>query len=81
MADNPLPGTTRFAMGAQQRGRVDFETACRIGGNIARRHRVHNAAGHTDQQPAAFATGRRCGLGQKGFVYPPCNFDDRADIG
>lgn len=81
MADDAEPGAARGTMRVQQRGRIDFETAGWIDGDVARRHGIGNAAGRSEQQAAAFLIGRDHGLRQKGFVHPTCNFNDHADIG
>ncbi len=81
MADDLLPGAAGLAVSAQQRGRIDLETARRIGGDVARRHGGDNALRLPQQQPAAFVIACRVCLGQKGFADPACNFNDHPDIG
>ena len=81
MADDAESGAARGTMRVQQCGRVDLETAGRIGGDVARRHHIGNAAGRAEQQAATFLVRRDRCLRQKGFVHPTCNFNDHANIG
>lgn len=80
MAKHLLPLAARLPMGSQQRGRIDLETARRIGGNIACRHGRSDLPGLAEQQAAAFAGTGRGSFGQQGFAHPACNFHDHADI-
>ena len=80
MTDNLLPQAPGLPMGPQQRGRIDFETARWVDGNIKCRHCGGDLSRPAEQKPAAFAGTGSGSFGQQGFAYPACNFHDHADI-
>lgn len=81
MADDPLPGTARLAVRAEQGGRINFKGALRMIADIFGWNRGFDAAVIAEQQAARFVGVGPRSFSDQGLRDPACNCHNHPDIG